>query len=116
MSKNYRRGRSFEYRVKSYLESKGFSVVRSAGSRSPADLVAGRNGLVLLVQCTTTDTCKDDSDRLGLVKMAEGFGAVPIMVWKECERGPLVWETLLPDIEVQIDGDKDRLLEPGKGS
>jgi len=42
MSKAYKRGRDFEYRVKRRLEGCGFFVIRSAGSHSPVDLVAVR--------------------------------------------------------------------------
>jgi len=55
VNKNYNRGRSFEYRVKKYLENEGYLVVRSAGSKSPFDLVAislkAYQPGVILVQC-----------------------------------------------------------------
>jgi len=37
---NYRRGRAGEYRAKAALERAGFCVIRAAGSKGPADLVA----------------------------------------------------------------------------
>jgi len=55
VNKNYNRGRQFEYRVKKNLEDKGYLVVRSAGSKSPLDLVGISLGRmypeVVLVQC-----------------------------------------------------------------
>lgn len=54
MNKNYNSGRRFEYRVKKYLENKGYYVMRSAGSKSPFDLIAipKYNGsIILLIQC-----------------------------------------------------------------
>ncbi len=46
------RGSNFERRIKTWLEKRGWTVFRSAGSRSPADLIALRPGLtVLAVQC-----------------------------------------------------------------
>jgi Holliday junction resolvase len=36
----YRRGRAFEWHVRDVLEQAGWWVIRSAGSHSPADLVA----------------------------------------------------------------------------
>lgn len=36
----YRKGASFERRIKKILEAKGMFVVRSAGSKGPVDLVA----------------------------------------------------------------------------
>jgi Holliday junction resolvase len=55
VNKNYVRGRAFEYRVKKELETKGYMVVRSAGSKSPFDLVAISLKVqypdIMLVQC-----------------------------------------------------------------
>jgi len=47
----YRSGYRFELAVKKYLEKHGWYVVRSAGSHGAVDLVAIRNGTVLLIQC-----------------------------------------------------------------
>ena len=103
MATNYQRGANFEYRVKRALEKLGFVVVRSAGSKTPADLVAGRLGTVLLVQCTTLKECKREQDRNRLMIMAAFFGAVPVLVWKEKERGPLVWEFLYEQPDSVLD-------------
>lgn len=52
MSTNYRNGAAFENQVKKDMEANGYAVVRSAGSHSPADLVAMRKGRVTLgIQC-----------------------------------------------------------------
>jgi hypothetical protein len=49
---NYTRGANFEYRVKKHFEGLGFEVYRSAGSHSPADLIAlKRKFRPLLIQC-----------------------------------------------------------------
>jgi len=54
---NYNKGRAFEYRVKHYYERAGFFCARTAGSHSPADLIAWRevptsHGVdVVLIQC-----------------------------------------------------------------
>ena len=37
---NYRKGRSYEYRIKKKLEKEGWLVIRSAGSHSLFDLIA----------------------------------------------------------------------------
>jgi len=47
----YQQGANFERRVKKFFENLGFFVVRSAGSKSPADLVCVKHGEVALVQC-----------------------------------------------------------------
>ena len=51
MVTNYKRGADFERRAKEFLERIGYAVVRSAGSHSPADLVAMRHGELVCVQC-----------------------------------------------------------------
>ena len=50
--KRYRRGADFERRVKKHFEGEGFLVVRSAGSHSPIDLIAMREGVFMLIQVT----------------------------------------------------------------
>lgn len=40
MATNYDRGRAAEYRAKQKLEEQGFTVFRTAGSKSPCDLIA----------------------------------------------------------------------------
>ncbi len=47
----YRRGYRIELRVRDLLRKEGYLVLRSAGSKGPADLVAiGKNGEVRLIQ------------------------------------------------------------------
>lgn len=41
-NKNYLRGRAYEYKAKKYLEEQGYTVVRTAGSHGPWDLIAIR--------------------------------------------------------------------------
>ncbi|HNQ30205.1 MAG TPA: hypothetical protein PKM87_08815 [Methanolinea sp.] len=48
------RGRRVEYLARDRLRSRGFCVIRSAGSRAPVDLVAGRHREVLFVQARRT--------------------------------------------------------------
>lgn len=52
---NYRAGRAFEYRRKKFYEAQGFTVLRTAGSHGPFDLVLiAPNVHVTLVQCKKT--------------------------------------------------------------
>ena len=46
MATNYRRGADFERKVMRDLEAHGYCVVRSAGSHSPADLIALRRAAI----------------------------------------------------------------------
>ena len=78
MNKNYVSGRRFEYRVKDYLEKKGYYVMRSAGSKSPFDLIAiqtkGKSSIdgTLLIQCKhRTKISKQERERL--LKLSHTF-------------------------------------------
>jgi len=51
MSRSYVKGRRFEHYIKDKLEAKGWIVTRSAGSKGPFDLLAVKNGKILLIQC-----------------------------------------------------------------
>lgn len=52
-----KRGTRFEHRVKKHLEKAGCDVFRSAGSRSPADLIALHpdKKCVYFIQCKISD-------------------------------------------------------------
>jgi len=52
MPSNVSRGRSLEYVVRDRLRAEGFVVFRCAGSR-PVDLIAIKEGRILLVECKT---------------------------------------------------------------
>ena len=50
-NKNYNSGRSFEYRIKKWLEERGWLCCRTAGSHSPFDIIAMACGQTLAIQC-----------------------------------------------------------------
>lgn len=71
---NYSRGRSLESRVKRDYETRGYFVVRSAGSKGAADLVAIRAGEpTILIQCKI-GRCSQ-SEREALEDLAASVGA-----------------------------------------
>jgi len=74
----YESGRRFEWAVKRVLEREGWFVVRSAGSHSPADLVALRNGHPpLVVQCRKDGRLgRDDFQTLQALAVRTGSRAV----------------------------------------
>jgi len=77
----YIKGRNFEYRCMQKLRKLGFYVVRKFGSKGHEDLVAFRNGLVLMVQCKWSsygNTKPTQFDLLGLTVLAEQYGALAI--------------------------------------
>jgi Holliday junction resolvase len=77
-NRNYQRGRAFEYRVKRYLEAEGYFVVRAAGSKGCADLVAIRKGYAPeLVQCKLGRFTHRELRKL--VKAATACGALPVV-------------------------------------
>ncbi len=73
----YRRGRAFEVRVRHAIESRGWTVVRAAGSKGAIDLVAWTtepNRLhmgthLALIQCKV-DGRTDPAERARLIKLA----------------------------------------------
>ena len=78
LATNYQRGASFERRVKAILEREGFAVVRSAGSHSPADLVAMRGGELAIIQCKR-DGKLGPSEWNEFVEFCAKAGGVPIL-------------------------------------
>ena len=64
-SKNYAKGRAFEYRVQNHLRKKGYYVIRSYGSKGLYDLIAippsndkNIQNYPLMIQCKTNGYIK----------------------------------------------------------
>ena len=77
LSSRYRRGRAFEYRIRDDLRKKKYFVLRSPASKSPIDLVAICNGIVLFVQCKFGELCVTEWN--ALYDLATSVGAIPIL-------------------------------------
>ena len=85
----YDNGRNLEYRVKTILEAAGWHVVRAAGSKGPADLVAIRHGHVALLQVKGNGALPTiEWNALWLA--AHRSGATPVWVWRD-QRHHLHW-------------------------
>ncbi len=72
----YKKGYKFERELKLKLESDGWSVIRSGGSKKP-DLVCARNGKILIIECKSTASdiiYLEKEEVLHLEKVAEAFG------------------------------------------
>ncbi|MHC1600108.1 MAG: restriction endonuclease [Candidatus Methanospirareceae archaeon] len=83
MMAKYHRGRRFEYKVKRNLEDNGYLVFRMAGSK-PIDLIALKNGEVLLIECKTyKNVPKGEIEKLR--EMANRAGARAKIVTPEGE-------------------------------
>ena len=79
---SYRRGADFERKVRSMLESKGYLVIRSAGSKTPVDLVALKKGETpVLIQCKISGRITDIEVRELKIE-AEKAGAKPALAYK----------------------------------
>jgi len=85
---NYTRGRSKEYRVMELLRDEGWVVARSAGSHSPVDVFAAKQGATLLVQVKNGTARVKADEAKELVKWAEAFNA-DAEIWHFKGRGRL---------------------------
>ncbi|OYT34274.1 MAG: hypothetical protein B6U87_02310 [Candidatus Aenigmarchaeota archaeon ex4484_52] len=75
--KTYNKGYVFEQAVKSKLETDGWMVIRSAGSKKP-DLIAARNKKIIIIECKSTKQdiiYFDEKEVKNLKKTASEFGA-----------------------------------------
>ncbi|GIV53215.1 MAG: hypothetical protein KatS3mg038_3736 [Candidatus Kapaibacterium sp.] len=81
---NYTRGRALEYDAKRYFEERGYLVVRSAGSKSPVDLVCLHPSLPpLLVQCKYGVARLSKQDRERLLALAHAYNARACIVTRK---------------------------------
>lgn len=91
MPTNYSRGEAFERRVKKDLESKGYFVVRSAGSKGPVDLVCfvgsmHLTSVVWLIQCKR-DKRLPKKEREAMRELARKYTVCPILAYMPGKRG-----------------------------
>ncbi|NOQ56047.1 MAG: hypothetical protein GQ477_04550 [Nanohaloarchaea archaeon] len=73
----YKKGYNFERKIKLELEADGWKVIRSGGSKKP-DMVAARNGKVIIIECKITKKNKvylDAEEVLNLKEVAKHFEA-----------------------------------------
>lgn len=125
MASNYQRGAQFEYRTKRELEGYGYAVVRSAGSHSPADLIAMRGGEVYAIQCKFHGKLPPDEWN-EFYDWCELAGAVPIMAEKGSWGSGIIYSRLtsrkdgrgrqpLAPWEPQRDGSNNEVSRPQSG-
>ena len=82
-NQHYRNGANFERRVKARLEEEGWTVWRTAGSHSKADLIAARlhlgvvpsSVLLRLYQCKSGTTAMSKKAKQEFYEFATGLGA-----------------------------------------
>lgn len=90
---NYSRGADFERRTAKNLDGFGYVTVRSAGSHSPADLVAMRHGETLAVQCKR-DGRLDPDEWNKFYCWAAMAGATPILASKGPRGSGIIYHRL----------------------
>lgn len=104
MPNNYQRGVRLEYQVRDFYRAEGWIVTRSAGSRSPRDLVCERNGESHHVQCKRRGKLTAE-ERDQLVTEASTAGARAILAVK-AERGFSLYrlevDKLVPAIKAEF--------------
>lgn len=105
----YAQGRRFEYQVRDELLDHGFVCMRSAGSKGSIDIMAGKEGLVLAVQCKR-DGRLPQWERDRLMRDSHHFGAVPVLA--VASRGVLLY--LIPKTgKVRSEVNVLRLMDHG---
>jgi Holliday junction resolvase len=77
---SYSKGMAVERKVKSKLESKGWFVRRTKGSRGPYDLYAMKRGKKLLVQVKSGSSSFSRAQKLRLRQEAKRKGAKALLI------------------------------------
>lgn len=93
MNTNYRRGADFERRVVKDLEGRGWSVVRSAGSHKPTDVVAMLRGSTVCVQCKR-DGRLAPQEWNKFLDWCEAAGATPVLASKGPRGSGIIYSRL----------------------
>lgn len=75
----YRRGAYFERRVKLDMESRGWWVIRAAGSHGPADLVCLKAGEPALLVQVKANALPHKREGIALAALAESIGAEALL-------------------------------------
>jgi len=85
----YKKGYAFERQLKKDLESKGWSVIRSGGSKKP-DMIAAKDGRRIVIECKSTskDAIYVEKEEVKKLRdVACAFGADCLYAIKKDKRG-----------------------------
>lgn len=93
MATNYSRGADFERRTARNMESFGYVTVRSAGSHSPADIIALRGGDAVAIQCKR-DGRLDPDEWNEFWEWCRKGGAIPILASKGPRGSGIIYSRL----------------------
>lgn len=93
MATNYQKGRALEYKVRDLFIKHGYFVVRSAGSKGKADLVALKAGhRPVLIQCKSGAVAKREREEaVELHALAESLAAEGVLAAKDAKGKVLMW-------------------------
>jgi len=107
----YRKGHRWELKVKKMWEAKGYVVYRSAGSKGAADLIALKDGQIVLIQVKVNNK-PTRKEVLKLKKEAKKCKATPLLVlWNSKKREVEVYNLNLTKRKVGNDGSKSICVE-----
>ncbi|MFH1486633.1 MAG: hypothetical protein ABIH46_11225 [Chloroflexota bacterium] len=82
MATPYQRGRSAEYRARRCFEELGWLVIRSAGSKGPADICAlSQDGMVKLIQVKRGKAGLGTEERAALELLAAAYPYCTVECW-----------------------------------
>jgi len=90
MGSRYRKGHRWELKVKKMWEEKGYVVYRSAGSKGAADLIALKDGKIVLIQ-VKVNSKPSHLEVTKLLKEAKKCKATALVV---------VWDSKKREVEV----------------
>lgn len=93
MTSNYTRGRALEYLARDALRGDGYLVVRAAGSKGPADLLAFKPGQTLAINCKLVTLPPAEWD--AFFQLCVDLGWTPLLAGPGPRGKPLLmWEIL----------------------
>lgn len=91
----YVSGRGLEYRIVNIFKAKGYQATRTPGSKSPIDVFAGKNGLLICIQCKSGKSRLGKAGMIKLCRTAEQYGAPKaLLVKRNKKNGKLTWTWL----------------------
>lgn len=100
-NKFYLKGKAFEHRVKKYLEKKGYTVFRLAGSK-PADLIAINSQTIYIIECKYAKKSITRKLKTILIKATENNMAEPLIATRNPETGKLIFINPRTNSTIQI--------------
>jgi len=107
----YRKEHRLELKVKKMWEAKGFIVYRSAGSKGAADLIALKDGKIVLIQVKVNNK-PTRSEVTKLLKKAKKCKATSVLfLWNSKKREIEVYNLNLTKRKVGLNGGKGVCVE-----